>query len=596
MIKEAIYHRPKNNFAYAYNEEEIHLLLQTKKNNIDSVSLLFGDPYEWKNEKWITQIKPMNKVASTNLYDYWRISVNPKFKRLRYGFHCVSGKESIYYTERGFFKNPPSDTGYYFCFPYLHPSDIFTPPEWVKDTVWYQIFPERFANGDTSINPPGTLPWGSTKPEVNNFFGGNLQGIIGHLDYLADLGINGIYFTPIFKAKSNHKYDTVDYMEIDPQFGDKETFRQLVKECHARGIRVMLDAVFNHSGFYFKPFQDVLKNQEDSTYKDWFHIWEFPVITEPKPNYDTFAFVSNMPKLNTSNPDVKKYLLDVARYWIEEFDIDGWRLDVANEVDHSFWREFRKIVKETKQEAYILGEIWHDSMPWLQGDQFDAVMNYPFTNSVLDFFAYNKINAEQFIYTMNEIIQMYPLNVSEVAFNLLGSHDTPRLLTMAENHIDKVKLLFVFQFSFIGTPCIYYGDEIGMSGGEDPGCRSCMIWDEKKQNRDLLQFVKKLIQFRKANPIVGNDGNIKFVQYDNEKNYIIYEKYNDDKRVLFVLNNSGETITISLLDDLIKDNIKEYLIHSENKPVKYRDFNKDSLLTIKKYGFRIFELESTKNF
>ncbi len=180
------------------------------------------------------------------------------------------------------------------------------------------------------------------------FFGGDFQGIIDHLDYLVNLGINGIYLTPIFKAYSNHKYDTIDYFEIDPQFGDKETFRRLVKECHARGIKVMLDAVFNHSGFYFEPFQDVLENQEDSRYKDWFHIWDFPIETEPKPNYDAFGFVSTMPKLNTANSEVKKYLLDVAEYWVKEFDIDGWRLDVANEIDHSFWREFRQVVKKSQ--------------------------------------------------------------------------------------------------------------------------------------------------------------------------------------------------------------------------------------------------------
>src|SRR5699024_5658775 len=209
-------------------------------------------------------------------------------------------------------------------------------------------------------------------------------GIIKHLDYLVDLGINGIYFTPIFKAHSNHKYDTIDYMEIDPQFGDKSTFKELVKACHEKGIRIMLDAVFNHSGYYFSQFQDVLEKGENSKYKNWFHIKDFPIQTDPVPNFDSFAFTSHMPKLNTEHPDVKQYLLDVATYWIKEFDIDGWRLDVANEVDHQFWREFRTAVKSVKQDVYILGEIWHDSMPWLQGDQFDAVMNYPFTNSAIE--------------------------------------------------------------------------------------------------------------------------------------------------------------------------------------------------------------------
>ncbi len=179
-------------------------------------------------------------------------------------------------------------------------------------------------------------------------------------------------------------------MEIDPQFGDKETFKKLVDACHQRGIRVMLDAVFNHSGLYFGPFQDVLKNQEKSKYTDWFHLHEFPVKDVYPPNYDTFGYVESMPKLNTENPEVRSYFLDVASYWIEEFDIDGWRLDVANEVDHSFWKAFRKRVKSIKPDLYILGEIWHDALPWLEGDQFDAVMNYPLTLAGLDYIAKEK--------------------------------------------------------------------------------------------------------------------------------------------------------------------------------------------------------------
>ena len=184
-----------------------------------------------------------------------------------------------------------------------------------------------------------TLPWGSTEPTPTNFFGGDFAGIIQNLDYLVKLGISGIYFTPIFKAHSNHKYDTIDYMEIDPQFGTK-TFKELVQACHTHGIKVMLDAVFNHSGYFFDKFQDVLQNGEQSAYKEWFHIHEFPIRTEPLPNYDTFAFTPYMPKLNTAHPDVKEYLLEVGRYWVREFNIDGWRLDVANEVDHNFGENF----------------------------------------------------------------------------------------------------------------------------------------------------------------------------------------------------------------------------------------------------------------
>nr|WP_259547491.1 glycoside hydrolase family 13 protein [Heyndrickxia oleronia] len=547
MNIESIYHRPKNNYAYAYNDQTLHIRIRTKKNDIEKVNLIFGDPYTWNEDGWIFSTKHMTISGSDQLFDYWFVEVAPEFRRMRYGFELMNGNETIVYGEKGFFDQiPTDDTSYFFCFPFLNKADVFQAPDWVKDTVWYQIFPERFANGDSRINPENTLPWGSTEPKWDNFFGGDFEGIIQHIDHLVELGITGLYFTPIFKAYSNHKYDTIDYMEIDPQFGDKATFKRLVDVCHQNGIKVMLDAVFNHSGYYFPPFQDVLKNQEQSKYKDWFHIRDFPIITKPRPNYDTFAFTEQMPKLNTENAEVKDYLLNVARYWIEEFDIDGWRLDVANEVDHSFWREFRKTVKSVKPDAYILGEIWHDSMPWLQGDQFDAVMNYPFTQSALDFFAKGTINADVFAQRISHVLHSYPNNVNEVSFNLLGSHDTPRILTIANENKDRLKLLFLFQLTFIGSPCIYYGDEIGMTGGQDPGCRKCMIWDKQEQDLELFEFVQKLISLRKNVPALGNKGEFHIIESNTETNHIIYEKRSKNESIFIAINNSEQSIQIKI--------------------------------------------------
>ncbi len=587
MIKEAVYHRPKDNFAYMYDQETLHILLQTKKDDINSVSLIHGDPYDWKEEKWQTDSKPMKKTGSTDLHDYWFAAIKPPFRRLRYGFHCESEEEVCYFTEGGFFHSKPSDIANYFCFPYLHAVDLFSPPAWVKDTVWYQIFPERFANGDAALNPPGTVEWGRAKPTPENFFGGDFQGVMDHLDYLEELGINGIYLTPVFTAYSNHKYDTIDYMEIDPQFGDKETFRRLVDACHKRGIRVMLDAVFNHSGYYFPPFQDVMENQERSRYKDWFHLREFPVKADGQPNYDTFGFVGSMPKLNTNNPEVKDYLLRTAKYWVEEFNIDGWRLDVANEVDHSFWREFRKTVKRVKPDVYILGEIWHDSMPWLRGDQFDAVMNYPFTNRTVDFFAKQKIPASKFAQSIIKVLHMYPANVNESAFNLLDSHDTPRIATLADHDKNKIKLLYLFQLSFIGTPCLYYGDEIGMAGGEDPGCRACMEWEEDKQDRELFAFVRSLIELRKNEPLFGNHADFRFHETSNEK-CLVYEKSGKTGRLLFVLNNSPEAELLSTGDFVGTPDSREWRLSAEGI-LKKQPITLPVEMELPPFGFRIFE-------
>ncbi|MFC7371758.1 alpha-glycosidase [Fictibacillus iocasae] len=551
MNVEALYHRPKNNFAYAYDEKTLHIRLRTKKGDMDHVSLLYGDPYHWTENGWQTDKMAMTFSGSDEWFDYYFASIEPDFRRLRYGFELHSRTEKKVYTERGLFDEAPvDDTAYYFCFPFLNAADVFRAPSWVKDTVWYQIFPERFANGDSSNDPPGSLPWGSTEPEINNFFGGDFEGVIQNISYLKELGIGGIYFTPIFKAKSNHKYDTIDYMEIDPQFGDKETFRKLVKICHENGIKVMLDAVFNHSGFYFEPFQDVLANEEHSRYKDWFHLREFPIQTEPRPNYDTFAFEKSMPKLNTENPEVRRYLLDVARYWVEEFDIDGWRLDVANEVDHSFWRDFRKAVKSVKPDAYILGEIWHDSMPWLAGDQFDAVMNYPFTNAALDFVASEKIDAVGFADKIMNVTHMYPENVSEAAFNLLGSHDTQRVLTLCSGNKEKVKLLYVLMMSYSGTPCIYYGDEIAMTGGRDPGCRKCMEWDKLKQDLDMFHTVQKLISLRKQVAGFGNGSKLRFIQAEGKT--LIFEKTCEGSSVVIAVNADDHPAELSYSIDAEK--------------------------------------------
>jgi glycosidase len=328
-------------------------------------------------------------------------------------------------------------------------------------------------------------------------------------------------------------------MKVDPHFGDVKTLKKLVDACHERGIRVLLDAVFNHAGRTFAPFVDVLENGENSRYKDWFHIREFPLqVVDNIPNYDSFAFEPLMPKLNTENPEVKEYLLNVAEYWIREVGLDGWRLDVANEVDHEFWRDFRKVVKRANPEAYILGEIWHESAPWLEGDKFDAVMNYPFTDAVIDFFISHALDAEGFANAIGKQLSRYPLQASEVAFNLLDSHDTPRLLTVAEGDKNKLKLATLFQFTFMGTPCIYYGAEIGMDGEGDPGCRKCMEWDPQKQDRELFSFFRKLIEIRKDHPALRT-GALTFLEAAPQGSKLAYERSLGDDIVMVLMNTEG---------------------------------------------------------
>lgn len=433
-----------------------------------------------------------------------------------------------------------------FEYPCLNSIDILKPPAWVKDAVFYQLFTERFADGDPSISPDNVLPWGG-KPEYDNFFGGDLQGVIDHLDHLSELGINAIYFNPLFVAPANHKYDTGDYMRVDPHFGTNETLRTLVDACHARGIRVMLDAVFNHCGVTFAPFVDVIEKGEASEYKDWFHIRKWPLAVEDGiPTYETFAFEATMPKFNTENPQVKAYLLTAAKYWIEEIGIDGWRLDVANEVDHQFWREFRAVVKRANPEAYILGEVWHDSLMWLLGDQFDGVMNYPLTNATLDFFVFGHMDAVGFADTVSGLLAGYPKQASEACFNLLGSHDTVRLLTLCGNDKRRMKLAVLFQFTFAGAPCIYYGDEIGLDGEFDPDNRKCMEWDVSKQDRELFTYHQSVIALRKKHSALRT-GAFRILLAEENGRCFAYERSDGQERIIVMMNPSEEARTVPVL-------------------------------------------------
>lgn len=541
MLLEAIYHQPKRNWAYAYDKDTVRLRLRAKKNDLTEVYAMTGDKYAWENTK--KQIS-LTKFTSDSMFDYYEGEIKPPYHRLKYSFLLKSEDEQIWMSETGFQEDEPDDPGQMFQFPYIHQGAVFTPPEWVKDAVFYQIFPERFANGNPELNPENVEPWGG-EPTPSNFFGGDLQGVMDHLDYLSELGINAIYFTPIFEATTNHKYDTEDYLRVDRHFGDADTVKRLVKLCHERGIRVLLDAVFNHSGKTFAPFVDVQKNGEKSKYKDWFHVHEFPLaVKDGIPTYETFGFEPHMPKLNTENPEVKDYLLKVAEYWIKEVGMDGWRLDVADEVDDAFWRDFRRVVKAANPEAYILGEIWNESSAWLQGDQFDAAMNYPFTDAVNGFFVKNKMNAETFANSIGRQLSRYPLQASEVAFNLLDSHDTPRLLTLCEGDQRKMKLAALFQFTYLGTPCIYYGDEIGLDGDHDPGCRKCMEWDEAKQDRELFTFYQQLIALRHAHPALRAEGHVRFLQARPEGSQLILERQSEDERILILFNRSEETAII----------------------------------------------------
>ena len=395
-----------------------------------------------------------------------------------------------------------------FVFPWMNPCDVPRTPAWVNDTVWYQIFPDRFCNGDHSIDPEDVVPWrehGRVKNE--ECFGGDLAGITSKLDYLQNLGINGLYLTPINESPSNHKYDTTDYTKIDPRFGDEETLIHLVEEAHKRGIRVMLDGVFNHCGYYFAPWQDVLEKGPESEYYDWFMINEWPFDRKgkaaKKKQIYTFAFYDGMPKINTNNPEVRKYFVDICANWVEHYGIDGIRLDVANEVSHRFCKELHARVKEINPDIYILGEIWHNALPWLRGDEFDAVMNYPLGQSIKDFWIDKSLTNEDFEYTINRCYTSYMQQTNDVLFNLLDSHDTKRLRSDVKN-LDEYFAQIAVLFAMPGSPCIYYGTEIAMEGSYDPDCRRCMPWKDIEAGKyaERSKIIATLIHLRRQEPLL----------------------------------------------------------------------------------------------
>ena len=509
MKFEAIYHRTSDNYCYPINEEDLIVNIKTG-HDVEKVYIIYGDPFEngisGGNSKWCGTEEELIYKKNLTYHLWWTTTVKPKYKRCKYYFKLVTENTYYYYFEDGFYTeeeiNHEGKLFVYFTFPWMNSIDINRTPDWVNDTVWYQIFPERFCNGDITNDPEGTLPWGNHAVSNEQFYGGDLQGIINRLDYIEELGINGIYLTPIFEAVTSHKYDTTDYLKIDPHFGDDTILKKLVDNAHQKGIRIMLDGVFNHSGKNFAPWKDVLEKGPNSKYFNWFMINTWPFNQEDHNTKDgsfySFAFASRMPKLNTNNQEVIDYLLHVVRYWIENYDIDGLRLDVANEVSHLFCKDLRRLTKELKPDFYLLGEIWHDSISWLRGDELDAVMNYPLASTIADFWIYPNKTRKEFECAINHNFTMYMQQTNNVLFNLLDSHDTNRL-------IDKVKDMDVFYqqlallYTMPGSPCIYYGTEIALEGSYDPDCRRCMPWQQIDLGMydEKLELMKQLLLLRK---------------------------------------------------------------------------------------------------
>lgn len=418
-------------------------------------------------------------------------------------------------------------------------------PDWVQDAVFYQVFPDRFAMSERVARPGPLEPWDAS-PTHHGFKGGDLLGIVERLDHIAGLGANALYLTPIFASASNHRYHTCDYYRVDPLLGGDEALRELLDACHARDMRVVLDGVFNHAGRGFWPFHHVVENGAGSPYVDWFHLDHerlaagnrlrpYPTSHERRAmeaeagspehrrgdaslrhlGYRAWCDLPALPKLNTDNRHMREHLLGAAEHWLR-FGIDGWRLDVAEEIDAGFWREFRQRVRAVNPEAYIVAEIWREKPEWLTGDTFDALMNYPLTEALISFTAgrhldqavvaaqheyrdfVRPLDGPAFAERLEHIVTMYRPEAVAAQLNLLGSHDTPRYLTVCGGDRRSLMLATLAQMTLPGAPCIYYGDEVGLRGSHDPDCRRAFPWREEAWDTELLEFVRRVTRQRRT--------------------------------------------------------------------------------------------------
>lgn len=511
MNELAMEHFPESKYCFAENKGTVTLRLRISKFDCpETVEVIYGGKYDYASKRLTAS---MMRFCEDRLYAYYTVTVALSDVRFVYVFRIIENGREFFFSEDGLTETYDFTLNYYNCFQlaYINEVDIMKSVNWMKTAVFYQIFVDRFNIGDNNKDTSYVnMKWGEL-PKPKSFAGGDLKGIIEKLPYLRDLGVNALYLTPIFKSVSNHKYDISDYYEIDEQFGSKDDLRLLVDTAHSMGMHIVLDAVFNHCSEKFSPFQDVVKNGQKSKYYDWF------IVAKDKPlEYECFASCKYMPKFNTSNPEVCEYLIGVATYWIREFDIDGWRLDVSDEISHDFWRVFRKAVKSVKSDCVLIGENWHDANVYLQGDQYDSIMNYAFTKACLDFYAFNHFTARQFADKLNGLLMRNNNAANGMMLNLLDSHDTHRFVTWSGSE-EKLLSALALMFFYVGTPCIYYGTEIALQGNHDPDSRRTFDWNKAKDTKtvimELLHTVSRLKRegrlFSDKISITENDGIIK---------------------------------------------------------------------------------------
>ncbi len=526
--------------------------------------------------------KKLHLWAETSRFEYWLGEIKPSASRFRYHIALKQKNGDVAY------HGPTGVTGaaeFYFQVNLEQMTRLAT-PAWMQGAVMYQIFPERFANGDAALDPFGAVPWGSA-PKSFEFQGGDLIGIREKLSYIEDLGVQVLYLNPIFASPSNHKYDCTDYYQVDAAFGGNLALAALVEALHQRGMKIILDASFNHCHPNFFAFRDIMEHGPDSKYWDWFTIYEYPlkahvrphlfppdmqdrakdfegwfqkfeeetgipIVTAAddgpmmEPSYKAWMGTLSMPTINLSNPETRQYFLDVTRYWIDEYEIDGWRMDVVPFVTPDFWDDFRRTAKEANPDTVLLCEVWGNASYWLQGERFDGTMNYTIRWLALAYFARAEMRTSAFIEGCKAMLMMYAHNITQGGQNLLSSHDTVRFLHEAGEDIQRFRLASFFQLTMPGAPSIYYGDEIGLSGGHDPDNRRAFPWhDQASWDLETHDLIRTLIQLRKEVPAL-RQGDWEAVWEGEEA--LAYRRFDDQQQVLVVISRRAaiENIVIPI--------------------------------------------------
>lgn len=543
MNKSAVLHIPMSQYAYGTDETHVTIRIRTGRDDIKKCTLYYGDR-SCRLTPVIFTSQEMHIVAQSELFDYFETELVNPYKRLNYYFKLDDGAEQVLYYGDFFSEGTVIDRSEYYQLPFNHRADIVRPPEWAKDAVIYNIFPDSFATERRYISKAGTEKEFSGLA-TRGKLGGTIRGITENVDYLKELGVNAIYINPIFAAGEYHKYDLIDYYHIDPCFGTNEEFRELVQVFHKEGIRVIIDGVFNHCGWMFFAFEDVVQNGENSKYRDWFYGLQFPVIRpddwETYPNYECFGYERLMPKLNMANTETADYFCEVGRYWVREFDIDGWRLDVASEVNDGFWRKFHQAVKEEKADAILIGEVWESAGHWLDGTIFDSAMNYDFRKHCKRFFAEESIDARAFDGRVTDMRMRYRRQTAYAQLNVLDTHDVSRFLSVCNGDLSNYKLAVVFQMTFPGMPSIFYGDEKGISGIMEGEYRSPMEWQE---SHALFGFFQKLIALRKQEEALRS-GEYRTVAAEGGSRLYVFERSTPEASMRIFINMEAHEADIS---------------------------------------------------